>query len=201
VVEGVRQWESALPRQIPYELNNVTGGDFHKGTPGASITIVEFLDFECPSCKKFFTTSDELLKEFEGKVLLVMKNYPLDKACNPSMDHDLHKNSCYMAEVSRCAGEQGKYWDITARFFAFEDLHDDSPKVVTTKIKDVIKALSLDEDAIASCVQSGRYRKKLLEDIELADSLGIPGTPFIMINGRPVPSNKEVIQAVIRKIG
>lgn len=89
IAEGVRQWESALPRQVPFELDNPLSGDYYKGTPGAPIVIVEFSDFECPSCKRFFAADQELVDEFDSRLLVVMKNYPLDKACNPSMEHNI----------------------------------------------------------------------------------------------------------------
>lgn len=71
---------------------------------------------------------------------------------------------------------------------------------VKKKIHDQLKVLSLDEEALTSCVASGRHRAKIAEDIDLANSLGIPGTPFVLINGRPCVRSKEVLQSILQRV-
>src|SRR5690606_28441524 len=87
-------------------------GDYYVGSPQAPIQIVEFFDYECPFCRKFYGTLRDILKDYEGKYLLVYKNFPIDASCNPSIKFKAHEHACYAAHVARCAGEQGKFHEV-----------------------------------------------------------------------------------------
>ena len=72
-----------------------------KGNPEAKVTIIEFSDFNCPACKGAVQVVERILNEYNGKVKLVFKNYPLAS----------HEGSFVAAMAAECAHEQGRFWD------------------------------------------------------------------------------------------
>ena len=88
------------------------GEDYHKGNKFAKVKLVEFADFECPACQGAARSVREVAKKYSDKILVVFKNYPLDKSCNPDMNGDFHKFACYAAIMARCAGTYGKFWQM-----------------------------------------------------------------------------------------
>lgn len=72
-----------------------------QGEKNAKITIIEFSDFQCPYCERVFPTVQQLMKDYNGKVQLAYKQFPLG----------VHPNAQKSAEASECANEQGKFWE------------------------------------------------------------------------------------------
>ena len=95
-----------------------------QGSKDAPVTILEFSDFQCPFCGKFYK---ETLSQLEdtyvktGKVKLYFRNYPLDTTCNPSMSQQLHPFACKAAEAAACADAQGKFWEYHNTLFENQD--------------------------------------------------------------------------------
>ncbi|MDO8643981.1 MAG: vitamin K epoxide reductase family protein, partial [bacterium] len=87
------------------------------GDPNSSVTIVEFSDFQCPFCRVAAFSVKPFLGEYRDKVRLVSLQYPLDKSCNPNIEHDFHRLSCLAAKAALCAQDQGKYWDYFEEVF------------------------------------------------------------------------------------
>jgi protein-disulfide isomerase len=74
-----------------------------KGPAGAKVTIVEFSDFQCPYCQKGYQTVTQLLKDYNGRIKFVYKNFPLTQ---------LHPYAEPAAEAFECAKDQGKGWEM-----------------------------------------------------------------------------------------
>lgn len=182
--------------------NDVRGGafsDYYHGELAAPIQIVEFADYECPACRHMYSALHDLLKRYEGKYLFVFRNYPLDKSCNPSMQRELHQFACTAAFFSRCAGEQGKFWESMELLFSKDA---EKGELSTQALTDVAsQQLSLDKEGIVECMQSQRYLKKIQQDIAAGNAAGLMGTPSIWVNGKyvaqPSPSNLEKIFSVV----
>ena len=80
-----------------------------KGSPQAPVIIVEFADFSCPYCREAEGTMKSLLAEYQGKVSLAYRDYPLREA---------HPHAQLAAEASRCAADQGRFWEYHDLLFA-----------------------------------------------------------------------------------
>ena len=78
-----------------------------KGTANASVTIVEFTDFECPSCARQHPVLERIVNEFGDRVRLVVRDFPLSQ----------HANARKAAEAAEAAREQGKYWEYASGAF------------------------------------------------------------------------------------
>lgn len=186
MVQGdpIEEWTQSPPVTFNLELGKGAFGDYALGDPSAPIQIVEFADYECPACKMMHELMKELLDRYQGKYHFVFKNYPLDKSCNPEMQHALHEYACVAAYYSRCAGEQGKFWEANTVLF----LRDAEKGELTREslLSDGSKELGIDERSAGECMDSGRYRDVILRDIKAGSDAGLQGTPSVWVNGKLV---------------
>lgn len=182
--DPIEEWTQSTPVTFNLELGKGAFGDYALGDPSAPIQIVEFADYECPACKMMHELMKELLERYQGKYHFVFKNYPLDKSCNPEMQHELHEYACVASYYSRCAGEQGKFWEANSILF----LRDAEKGELTrdSLLSDGSKELGIDEMAARECMDSGRYRDVILKDIKAGSDAGLQGTPSVWVNGKLV---------------
>ena len=139
------------------------------GPDRAAVTIVEFSDFECPFCKRIYPTLNQVMDDYDGRVRLVFRQFPL---------HSLHPNAQKAAEASLCADDQGQFWEMHDAIF------EQSGGVNVTSLKARAAELGLDEDAFGSCLDSGRFAEQVAADVDAGRALGVSGTPALFINGR-----------------
>ncbi len=156
-----------------------------RGPADAKVTIVEFSDFQCPFCSRAHDTVEEVMKLYAGKVKLTFRHFPLA----------FHQQAPKAAEASLCAGEQQKFWEYHDALFA------NQAKLMPEDLKEAAKTLGLDAAKFAECLDSGKMKKTVDEDMEAAKKVGVSGTPAFFINGvmlsgaQPVEAFKEVIDA------
>jgi protein-disulfide isomerase/uncharacterized membrane protein len=188
-------WKGAPVASIPLSLDGGASGDYAKGEADAPIQIVEFADFECPGCRRMYFNLGELLRNYPGTYRIVFRNYPLDRRCNPGIKQEFHRYACDAALFSRCAGEQGKFWESIEWLFSLPELEGDLSPVdlKQTLLTKGAKELELDPEGLVECLSSDRQVKKIQDDISAADQLGLESTPAFWINGKRVP--KPTIEA------
>ena len=139
-----------------------------KGDPKAPVTIVEFSDYQCPFCKKTESVLSELLEKYRGRVKLAYLDFPLK---------EIHPRAESAAEASRCAGEQGKFWEFHDSLFA------DGAKLEASDLIERARTLSLKEEPFRACLASGKYQSSVNADREAGIKAGVSGTPGFFING------------------
>ena len=157
-----------------------------RGNPKAPVVIVEFSDFQCPYCRSVQPTFKNLLAKYEGRVSLSYRDLPL---------RDIHPQAQMAAEASRCAGEQGKFWE-------YHDLLFENPNKLNREgLVEQVRSLKLDEKQFDSCLSSGKYKAQVEQDRQLGLRAGLTGTPGFFINGNmlsgnlPQDSFEKVIQS------
>src|SRR4030042_3885755 len=122
-----------------------SGGAAVKGKEDAPITIVEFSEYECPFCKRYVDeTQAQLFESYGDKIRYVFHDYPLP----------FHQHAQKMAEVARCAGDQGKYWEMHDLLFKNRDTWAALPDV-TSAVTGYAKNLGLNVNDFTSCLDSG----------------------------------------------
>jgi protein-disulfide isomerase len=170
---------------------DVAAGDPAEGPADAPITIVEFSDYQCPFCARVTPTMDRVMKTYAGKVRRVFKDFPL-----PS-----HPQAPKAAEAARCAGDQGKYWEMHARLFA------NQAALQIDQIKKTASSLGIDQAAFDQCLDGGKYTSKVSADVDQGEGLGVNSTPSLFINGRPLVGAqpfdvfKQVIDEELARVG
>jgi len=148
------------------------------GSKDAKLTVVEFSDFLCPYCAK----AAKYLKLAEAgnydKARFVFRHFPLDKSCNRRLSANIHPGACLLAEGAVCAHEQNRFWDY--HDIAFET----GGQISRSVVEDIGLKIGLDLSTFNSCLDSGRGRQVVEEDINAASDGGVTGTPTLFINGR-----------------
>lgn len=153
--------------------------DAVKGNANAKVTIVEFSDFECPFCGKFYEeTYPLILKNYvdTGKVKIVFRDFPLTS---------IHPNAQKAAEATECAAEQGKFWEMHDKLFENQD------SLSVDDLKKYAADLKLNTATFNSCLDSGKMTAEVEKDAQEGMSYGVTGTPAFFINGRLVSGAQE----------
>jgi protein-disulfide isomerase len=139
---------------------------YARGSASAPVVLVEFADYQCPYCQKVNTQIQQLKKEYGDKLTVVYKDFPLP----------MHHGSEKAAEASRCAGEQGKFWE-------YHDVLFYSKLTELDALKEHARVLKLDGDRFDTCLDSGAEAAAVKKDLDEAKSLGLTGTPSFFVNG------------------
>ncbi len=148
-----------------------------KGPATALVTIVKFEDFHCPFCKRVQPAFTELLSQYDGKLKLVHRDFPLDQ---------LHPQARKAHEAGRCAEEQGKFW-------AYHDvLYANSPKASLEQLNAYAQEVGLDMTAFRQCMDNGKFQATVQQDVEEGTRAGVTGTPAFFINGRMLSGAQPV---------
>jgi len=154
------------------------------GPADAPITLIEFSDYQCPYCTKWYNeVYPRLLKEYEGKIRFVYRDLPLA----------FHGDAQSAAEAANCAGEQGAYWKFHDALFS------EKYGLGMDAYRKYASDLGLDADALIACVNSGRFTAEVKADYDFAEKLGVGSTPTFFINGialvgaQPYETFKQVI--------
>jgi len=139
-----------------------------RGDPDAPVTIVEFADFQCPYCGVAEATLKRVLEKYQGKVQFGFRDFPL---------RELHPQAQSAAEASRCAGDQGKFWEYHDVLFANQgDLSQNAYAEHARKI-------GLDVARFQACLDSGRFKPLIESDLQSGMAAGVTGTPAFYVNG------------------
>jgi protein-disulfide isomerase len=147
------------------------------GSNSAPLTIVEYTDYQCPFCQRFhMTTFAELKKAYidTGKARFFSKDMPLD----------FHPNAMRAAMAARCAGDQGKFWEL-------RDTMGANPNSLDLEhIVNFAANLKIDTVALRACIDSGKYKERVQSDVLEAMKIGANGTPTFIV-GRSVGKGVE----------
>jgi len=161
-----QQQAQAPPQPTTGRVTNLKG--YALGRPDAPLTMVEFTDLQCPFCRQFAITSFEEIKKNwidTGKLRYISRDFPLD----------FHAQAMPAARAARCAGEQGKFWELRMQ------LMKNANRLTADFITKSAAELKLEPKAFASCLATTKYDAEIQAEIQEGAKLGINGTPtFIM---------------------
>jgi len=150
--------------------------DPFKGDPNASLTIVEFSDFQCPFCLRFFQqTLPQLEEDYinTGKVKFVYRDLPLDS---------IHPNARSTHIAAECADEQGKFWEYHDILFENQAQWKDlASEDLENSLKQYAQGLTLDVPSFETCLSSDEIADEVNQDYLEARSYGTTGTPTFFI--------------------
>ena len=195
-----------LQNQLPTEQSKLlmkisADNDPVIGNPDASITIIEFSDFQCPFCARFYSQTLPLIYEEyidQGKVKLVFRDFPIQS---------IHPNAVPASVASECANEQGKFKEMHDILF---DNQNQWNKQVTVDALSLFSQyateIQLEQETFDSCLTSGKYIEEIQKDLVDGQNYGVTGTPgffvgndqigYVQIKGaQPFDSFKKVIDA------
>jgi len=183
-------------------MKPVSKDDHIRGNPDAPVKIVEYSDTECPFCKRFHPTMQQVMDEYgkSGKVAWVYRHFPLDQ---------LHSKARKEAEATECAAELGgndKFWAYLDRLMEVTPANNGLDPAELPKIAQYV---GLDTAKFNECLSSGRYAKKIEEHVQNAVATGGNGTPWSIVVGKngkkyplsgaqPYTSVKQLIELALQ---
>jgi protein-disulfide isomerase len=140
----------------------------YKGDPAASVVLVEFSDFECPFCARFFRDAYQRIHDSyvaTGKVRYVFRHLPLE---------DIHPKAFEAAEVAECSRRQGLFWQVHDQLFVNQrHLKDANLRAFAT-------SAGAAPNSLDQCLQ-GSAREQVLKDLKDARDIGAGSTPMFLV--------------------
>lgn len=155
----------------------VTPDDPVKGNPNAKLTIVEFADYQCPFCERFFKDAEpQILKDYvdTGKAKYVFKNLAF-----------LGKESTDAANAALCAKEQNKFWEYHDKLFNSQS-GENQGAFAPDKLKGFAANLSLNTSQFNDCLDKQKYNAQVTADNAEANKNGFQSTPSVAVGSTPI---------------
>jgi protein-disulfide isomerase len=156
--------------------------DHIRGNPNAKISVIEYSDFECPFCKRHHPTMVQMLEANKDDVNWVYRHFPLS----------FHPSANPAAEGSECAAELGgndAFWKFTDAVFAADSLTPDM-------MPGFAKQAGVDEAAFKACVESGRHKQKIQDQMNGGMAAGVQGTPGNIVLVHATKEQRDISGAV-----
>ncbi len=205
IVTVILYFQTTGSESINLDMNRQIGtvdtslGSPIMGSSNAPITIIEFGDYQCPNCKKWFlNTKPEIVTNYidTGKAKLVFVDIAF-----------LGKDSVPASIATYCAEEQGKYWDYHG-FLYSNQLSIDNGWANSDSLKGYANNLGLNMELFVSCLDSEKYQKRVQFNTEEAQRNGVTGTPTFFIVGsdgtqeriigpQPYPVFEKIIESIL----
>ncbi len=167
-----QQEETNQPVVVDSDLSD---DDAFLGDVNAPVTVVEFSDFQCPYCERFFTDTFDQIKEKyidTGKVKFIYRDFPLSS----------HAGAYPAALAAECAGDQGAYFDMHDAIFENQSVLGGGS--VKEELESLAVGIGLDMTEFNECYGSDKHKDEIYADMADGQKVGINGTPGFIINGQ-----------------
>lgn len=146
------------------------------GKRDASIKVVEFADYGCPHCAQASPMLKQIVQD-NAEVQLLFKAFPLSGACNPALEGEEGVERCKCAMAAECAGNQGRYFEMSATLF--KNIGYNSDDELAFMAKDV----GLDFEQWVTCMQDAATIEAVLDDARAGMAARVQGTPSLFVEG------------------
>ncbi len=170
-------------------------GFWYKGNPDAAVTVIEYGDYQCPTCGFYEKNLAPIItRDYiePGKIKFVYHEFPLDS----------HQHAVPAAEAARCAGDQGKYWEMHDMLFLNQDQWSQL-NTVNNVFSGYAGQIGLDRGAFDACMSGGTHNAAVVAAGQASITKGITGTPTFEVNGTLVDLNglPGAIETALRSAG
>ncbi len=145
----------------------VSARDHAQGPVEAPVTLVEYGDFQCPSCGQAYPIVKRLQKHFGDRLRFIYREYPLP----------MHPMAEPAAEAAEFAAHHGKFWPM------HDSLYENQTQLSEDLFLDLAEDLKLDGKALAEALDKGDFQARVQEDLESGNGSRVGGTPTFFING------------------
>lgn len=155
----------------------------------ATVTVVEFFDFQCPPCGRLAPVIEELADDYRGQVDFATRNFPLP----------MHGNAMAAALAGEAAAQQNAFGEVYSAIFEQQaEWSELSEHEAAKTFRDIAESLDLDLAAWDAAVADPATKRAVQEDVDAGTSLGVQGTPTLFINGvETAPSDAEDLRKAI----
>lgn len=192
------QGQPSGPALTAGNIRPVDETDHIRGSKNAKVTLVEYSDLECPFCKSFHPTMQQVMKEYDGKVRWVYRHFPLD-SIHPKARPAANAAEC----VASLAGNEG-FWNYIDKLF------EGAPATLTDEqLKTIASGLGVNASQFDDCFKSKKFENKINVDLQDGQTGGITGTPgTIVIDAKggkqlipgalPLESVKQILDQALK---
>ena len=194
VAAGAAVYLSRTPDQPPETAAAATradikGGGHIRGPENAPLTLVEFGDYQCPSCGAYHPLVKEILTRYPQQVRLEFHHFPLIS---------IHPNSMMASLAAEAAGEQGHYWETHDALFEHQREWSDSPNAEPIFVA-LASRFGLDTNKLMQGLRSPDLQARILKDVTRGNDAHVEAVPTFFINGEQVHvklSMEDFVQAI-----
>ncbi len=219
-LSGNRPTETVKTNPTPTEQQTpernvapITEKDHIRGNPNAEIAIIEYSDFDCPFCKIFHETMQEVAADYgtSGKVMWVYRHFPIAQ---------LHPNAAKISEASECVADLGgndAFWKFVDAVYAsrkpmtLQNGSQTISPVDITKLSEFAVLAGVKKNEFDLCLSSGKYAEFIKESITAAVDAGARGTPYPLLvyggqqgvieGAQPYSVVKQMIETALAQMG
>ena len=170
---GQPQAQPPAPTLTSEQLTSLASKGFSRGASDSKVVIIEFADYQCPFCARYFSQVEQpLLKDYvnSGKARFVFRDYAF-----------LGPESLWAAQAARCAGDQGKFWEYHDYLFNHQG-QENSGAFSKENLKSFARTLRLNQAQFNSCLDSEKYKNEVNKDLQDGQTVGVTSTPATFIN-------------------
>ena len=157
---------------VPHKLSAVAASAKIRGPENAPVQIVEYSDFQCPACQRAQSSLNRFLADYEGKIQLVFRHYPLPGHVWAGIAH----------QAAECANEQGRFWEYHDRLYA-EQKKWSGPEMPMETFLRYGRDLGLNLDRFGACFADQNVVKRIQNEKKGGVNLQVNSTPTFFING------------------
>lgn len=179
-------WNASRPKTQPLDETRLAS-DPTIGPASAKVVITEYGDFGCSSCRAWHNAGimEQVIAAYGDQVQFVWKDFPVITAQSPKA-----------AEAGQCAFDQGRFWEF--HDYIYENVY----ALSADDLKSYATQLGLNTEQFNACLDSGQNRAKVEQNLDEARSLGLPGTPSFLVNGKKLvgPPSLETLKSTIDEI-
>lgn len=191
---GAMLYRAKRPQLLSIPANKVLSGksdeSIHiRGNPDAPVTLEEFADFQCPPCSSFASFGEELLKQYDSRLRIVFRNFPLSA----------HEHAREAALAAEAAGLQDRFWEMHDVLYREQAGWSKAPNA-RELFESYAGTIGLNLDQFKKDMDGEQAKARVDSDYARGESLGIKVTPTLYINGQPVDpkdKNPEGVRAAI----
>lgn len=152
----------------PFIQNISVDNDPMRGNPNATVTVVMFSDFQCPTCANFYPLMKKVIAEYGDKVRLVVRDFPLIA---------IHENAFPAAVAANAAHRQGKFFEYKELLYKNQDSLD------TESLIKYAAVIGLNVEKFKKDLTDEKIAEEIRQDIQDGKNYGVRGTPSVFING------------------
>jgi protein-disulfide isomerase len=202
-IPGLTQEDTTTETPTTGEVRAVDENDHIRGNPNAPIVLIEYSDYDCPFCKNFHETMNQVMDNYgaEGKVAWVYRHFPLEQ---------LHPSAPYIAQASECVAELGgneAFWKFSDLVFGERGTNEPTN---ISRLSEFAETAGVGVPAFEACLEDGRTKALVEEDFRDAINAGGKGTPHTLvlvggqqgvINGaQPYEAVSQILDTLIEQI-
>lgn len=181
--------------RVDYPVGQTAEGFWYKGNADAPVKVIKYSDYQCPACAFYYNNLGEIIQRDyinTGKVQFIYHEFPLDS----------HQHAIAAGQAARCAGDQGKYWQMHNMLFTNQDQWS-SLSTVKNVFSGYAGQIGLNRTEFDACVANGAHVDELTAAGQSAVAAGVQATPTFGVNGTLTDATglPGAIEAALRAAG